>query len=71
MHFCKSKKHVWRHKIDAEKCCNGYRRIFVIGNNVPEDATNIKIDKQTGLKSGRIWIKVEKEEEFGAITPII
>jgi len=71
MYFCKSRKHVWRNKCDAEKCCNGYRRIFVIGENIPTDASNIKIDKETGLKSGRIWVKIEKEEEFGEITPFI
>jgi hypothetical protein len=29
---CKSGNHEWFFKEDAEKCCNGYRRVLVIGD---------------------------------------
>lgn len=27
---CKTKRHVWFNREDAEKCCNGYKRILVV-----------------------------------------
>jgi len=29
-HKCKSGNHAWIFKEDAEKCCNGFRRVLVI-----------------------------------------
>ncbi len=31
-YLCKSGKHTWLSKADADKCCNGFRRMLVIGN---------------------------------------
>ncbi len=30
MHKCKSGQHLWLFKEDADKCCNGFRRVLVI-----------------------------------------
>ncbi len=66
MYFCKSKKHVWSNKEDAEKCCNGYKRVLVVRNindeALPEDAKAVKIDPETGMQWGRIWVKEEAAE---------
>jgi hypothetical protein len=29
---CKSGQHAWLFREDAEKCCNGFRRILMIGS---------------------------------------
>ncbi|MCB0297001.1 MAG: hypothetical protein KDI38_08500 [Calditrichaeota bacterium] len=58
MHFCKSKKHVWSSKKDAEKCCNGYERVMVFGDDIPPNAKNVQINSDTGIKFSRIWVKV-------------
>lgn len=57
MYLCKSKNHVWKSKADADKCCNGYERIIVYGEDIPNGAKNIQVNKKTGLRSCRIWVK--------------
>lgn len=32
-HKCKSGNHAWFFKEDADKCCNGYRRVQVWGKD--------------------------------------
>ncbi len=31
-YLCKSGLHTWLSKVDAEKCCNGFRRVLIIGS---------------------------------------
>ena len=57
MHFCRSKRHVWKHQEDAQKCCNGFKRVVVWGDNIPDQAENIQINEQTGMKFTRIWVE--------------
>ena len=61
MHFCKSKKHVWASKDDAAKCCNGFERVVVFGEDIPADAKNIQVNDETGIKFSRIWVKATEE----------
>lgn len=51
MFKCASGKHVWTRQYDAEKCCNGYRRILVPGGG----------DRQlivSGVSAGFEWVPV-------------
>ncbi len=57
MYICKSRNHVWSNKEDARKCCNGYQRVVVFGNEIPDGTTNIQVDEKTGLRYARIWQK--------------
>lgn len=58
MHVCKSGRHWWLNKEDAEKCCNGYRRILVLdgGHNQQECA---------GVMVGRKWVRDEAGMKTG------
>ncbi|RMG38129.1 MAG: hypothetical protein D6732_05535 [Methanobacteriota archaeon] len=60
MYLCKSKKHVWSSKEDAEKCCNGFKRITIVRKqgeeNLPHGARMIRIDPETGMQVCRIWV---------------
>ena len=49
---CTSGKHYWTHADDAQKCCNGYVRILVLGGG--ENAQLIE-----GVVAGRAWVKQE------------
>ena len=64
MYFCRSRNHVWSNKSDAEKCCNGYKRIPVFGNSVPDDADKIYIDEKTGVRYARVWVKEEELDKI-------
>jgi len=56
MHKCKSGRHAWLNKSDAEKCCNGWTRILVL--NTPS-AANQAYDAKAQTSYGRAWIKTE------------
>lgn len=62
MFNCKSKKHWWTIRADAEKCCNGYVRVLVLGggDNQQECA---------GIFAGRAWIKSEQMTLRGNVGP--
>ena len=64
MHFCKTKRHVWLQKEDAMKCCNGYKRELVMGDQIPEDAANVQVEEDTGVRFCRIWVKVEEVNPY-------
>lgn len=53
MFNCKSKKHWWLDKTDADQCCNGYRRVLLVGD-IPPGATNIILVE--GIPCGRTWV---------------
>lgn len=36
-HKCKSGRHVWTRQEDAAKCCNGYRRVLILGDTAKAD----------------------------------
>ncbi len=57
MFLCRSKNHVWKSREDAAKCCNGYKRVLVTGKEIPPGTPNIIVNKQTGIKYSRIWVK--------------
>lgn len=52
---CKSGMHEWFYPEDAQKCCNGFKRILVIGNI--SECSNIGHDPLPGGKRyGYKWI---------------
>lgn len=53
MHTCKSGRHVWFNKDDADKCCNGYTRILVIGGGSNQQIVG-------SIRMGRAWIKTKE-----------
>ena len=59
MHQCKTKRHTWLHLADAEKCCNGWKRILVL-NPTSRHASNIAYDVQACTSYGRAWMRDEK-----------
>lgn len=63
MHFCKTKRHVWSKKEDAHKCCNGYKRMMVYGNDIPENTKGVNTDPETGMSYARVWIKQDEVSE--------
>jgi len=67
MHFCKTKRHVWSKKADAEKCCNGYKRMMVYGNDIPENTKGVSTDPETGMSYARVWIKQDEETREQAL----
>lgn len=50
MRQCVSGKHWWTRKADAEKCCNGYTRILVLGGGDNSQVVE-------GVVCGRAWVK--------------
>lgn len=56
---CASGNHYWTRKEDADKCCNGYLRVLVIGGGDNQQAVI------PGLHVGRAWVKVEAVEPRG------
>lgn len=61
MFLCRTKKHVWRKQQDAEKCCNGYRRKLVFGDDIPSDHAEVYVESETGMRFTRIWVEEELE----------
>ena len=47
--FCKSGKHFWTSPADAEKCCNGYKRVLVLGGGDNQQVAG-------GVMCGRVWV---------------
>ena len=68
MYFCKSKKHVWKSKDDAQKCCNGYQRAVVFGNEIPSETNHIKVDAESGIRYARIWVKAVEAENLISVS---
>ena len=65
-HFCKTRKHVWSKKQDARKCCNGYIRVPVFGNDIPDNADKIYEDETTGVRYARVWVKEHADSKEAA-----
>jgi len=60
-HKCRSGQHTWIFKEDAEKCCNGFRRMLVIGNAgmVMKDCNNVGSELLPGgVMYGYKWVPV-------------
>ena len=53
--FCKSGKHFWTNPADAEKCCNGYKRILVLGGGDNQQESG-------GVMCGRAWVRDDKND---------
>ncbi len=67
MNFCKSGKHCWTDKSDAEKCCNGWTRILVISPpDKLNDCSNIQYEESTGVLYGRKWVKDDSNSAVGS-----
>lgn len=47
--LCKSGRHFWLNPADADKCCNGYRRILVLGGGDNQQEAG-------GVMCGRAWV---------------
>lgn len=60
-HECLSGRHWWRDRESADKCCNGYRRILLVGY-ADIRAAGVPIDGvEAGTPYGYTWI-LEQEE---------
>ena len=60
-HKCRSGQHAWIFREDAEKCCNGFRRVLVIGNAVivMKDCNNVGSEHLPGgVMYGYKWVPV-------------
>ena len=60
-HKCKSGQHTWLFREDAEKCCNGFRRVLVIGKAgmVMKDCNNVGSEPLPGgVMYGYKWVQV-------------
>ncbi len=60
MHQCKSGRHWWLNKSDADKCCNGWHRELVVahpalGQQLPPDAQHTRIECEANI--GFVWVK--------------
>jgi hypothetical protein len=47
--FCKSGNHFWTDPTDAVKCCNGYKRLLVLGGGSNQQEAG-------GVMCGRTWV---------------
>lgn len=56
MYRCKSGKHWWLSKEDAEKCCNGYKRVLCIGDIQGCDRT--VYEDETETMYGYKWVPI-------------
>ena len=54
---CKSGNHEWLFKEDAEKCCNGYRRVCVMGGDLSECNNFGDSPLPGGIHYGYKWVK--------------
>jgi hypothetical protein len=54
---CKSGRHEWLFEEDAQKCCNGYRRVLVIGN-IKECNTVGREKLPGGFRYGYKWTPI-------------
>jgi len=53
-HKCRSGNHAWLFKEDAEKCCNGFRRVLVLNN--PGECDSVVSDLLPGgVSYGYKW----------------
>lgn len=52
MYQCKSGRHYWLNPEDADKCCNGFSRVLIIGAGANPQITD-------GVIVGRGWIKTD------------
>ncbi|MBU4220819.1 MAG: hypothetical protein KKA10_04225 [Euryarchaeota archaeon] len=60
-HKCKSGNHTWLFKEDADKCCNGFRRVLAIGNVgiAPKDCDRVCHEPLPGGgRYGYKWVPV-------------
>jgi hypothetical protein len=56
-HKCKSGNHTWLFKEDAEKCCNGFRRMLVIDDLRACDRV-VSERLPGGVSYGYGWVQV-------------
>ena len=57
MSICKSGQHNWLFPEDAKKCCNGYRRVLVIGNISDCDRVSKEVLPEN-IRYGYKWEKL-------------
>ena len=57
MYQCKLSKHTWTHAEDAEKCCNGFRRILNVGRAATGQA-HARYEEATLVTNS--WMRVEE-----------
>jgi hypothetical protein len=56
LHACKTNRHWWTEKLDAEKCCNGWVRVLLVGRDAYKSETPLVYD--AGTAYGRAWMRV-------------
>lgn len=54
MYSCKTNRHWWTEKADAEKCCNGWVRILLVGRDAL-DRSETPLIQESGTVYGRAW----------------
>jgi hypothetical protein len=57
MPMCKSGNHNWLFQEDADKCCNGFRRVLMIGNIKGCDRIG-RESLPNNIKYGYKWEKI-------------
>lgn len=60
---CKSGRHEWTRAEDAERCCNGYKRVLLLGADVREASTLGHGTLEGATPYGFAWMKLEPEGE--------
>lgn len=65
MNTCKSGRHTWTAKEDADKCCNGWHRelrvaTVTLGETLPPDAQRVR--HESGAAVGYVWVRDAGEE---------
>lgn len=56
-HKCKSGNHAWLSREDAEKCCNGFRRMLVFNDLLACDRV-VSERLPGGVSYGYAWVQV-------------
>lgn len=57
--WCQSGKHYWLDPISRERCCNGYRRVLVVGEPGDDRDGMVKV---AGTPCAWVWEPTELEE---------
>lgn len=64
---CKSGIHNWFFQEDADKCCNGFRRVLLIGGvGIPPKDCDVTVNSTLpgGVMYGYKWEKIEDNIEI-------
>jgi len=62
MFQCKSGNHWWLGQADAEKCCNGFKRVLIVaepGEQLPADAKPVR--QISEARCGFTWQRIADE----------